>query len=112
MPGTPASARLLPSDAPLRLFSTVGTAPRDSNINDIHYTRVFPTDSVVLTGRLAAGHAPVRIEAAVLDPTLYFERALTQVLRESGIVVSGGTTDTRNLTPDTVFTWTSPTLVE
>ena len=93
------------------------TATRDTNINDIDYRRVFPTDSVVLTGRLSAGHAPVRIEAAVLDPTLYFERALTQVLREAGIGVLGAgasiaTSDPRPPTPDTLFTWTSPTLRE
>lgn len=113
MPGAPATARLLPGDAPLRLFSGVVTATRDTNINAIDYRRVFPTDSVELTGRLSAGHPPVRIEAAVLDPTLYFERALTQALRESGISVlaSGPTPDSR-LPNDTLFTWTSPPLRE
>jgi len=111
MPGVPATIRLLPSDAPLRVFASIATAPRDSNINDIHYTRVFPTDSVVLTGRLSAGHALVRIEAAVLDPTRYFERALTQALRESGIsVLSSGPAPGSLLPDDTLFTWQSPPL--
>lgn len=87
--GDTARVRLLPTEAPLRVFSSVTTAPRDSNINQVSYTRVFYTDSVTLTGRLSAGHAPVTIEAAVTDPARYFENALTQTLREAGVVVSG-----------------------
>jgi len=117
MPGAPASARLLPADAPLRLFSSVVTAPGDSNINDVHYRRVFPTDSVVVTGRLSVGRTPLRIEASVMDPTLYFERALTQALREAGIGVLGsgvrdGSSDPRPPTLDTLFVWQSPPLRE
>ena len=88
-PGDTARARLMPADAPLRVFSQVTTAPRDSNIRDVHYTRAFYTDSVLLTGRLSAGRAPIQLEAAVTDPTRYFEDALTQALRESGIAVLG-----------------------
>ena len=123
--GAPARVRLLPADAPLRVVSQVATAPRDSNIEDVRYTRVFYTDSVVLTGRLAAGHAPVRIEAAVTDPTRYFEDALTQALREGGVAVLGprippsqtivargaeGTAPRSPLPDDTLFTWQSPPL--
>jgi D-alanyl-D-alanine carboxypeptidase/D-alanyl-D-alanine-endopeptidase (penicillin-binding protein 4) len=128
--GDSARVRLLPSEAPLRIFSTVTTAPRDSNINQVSYTRVFYTDSVILGGRLSAGHAPVIIEAAVTDPTRYFENALTQVLRESGIAVLGArlppaTTivaaapqcgccgcaqSAIGAAPDTLFFWQSPPL--
>jgi D-alanyl-D-alanine carboxypeptidase/D-alanyl-D-alanine-endopeptidase (penicillin-binding protein 4) len=55
----------------------------------VHYDRVFYTDSVALSGRLSAGHAPLQFEAAVTDPTRYFEDALTQALREAGIAVLG-----------------------
>ena len=138
--GLPATVRLLPSEAPLRIFADIVTAPRDSNINDIDYSRVFYTDSVTVTGRLSAGHAPVIIEAAVTDPTRYFENALTQALRDAGIVVLGtrlppsntlrapvvqapvmvapmqamtGTApapSTQPPAPDTLFTWQSPPL--
>lgn len=136
--GLPATVRLLPSEAPLRIYADIMTAPRDSNINDIDYARVFYTDSVTVTGRLSAGHAPVIIEAAVTDPTRYFENALTQALRDAGIVVLGtrlppsgtlvapvvqaaataaGTDAPGNTTPgpqhptpDTLFFWQSPPL--
>jgi D-alanyl-D-alanine carboxypeptidase/D-alanyl-D-alanine-endopeptidase (penicillin-binding protein 4) len=131
LPGDTARVRLLPSDAPLRVFSTVTTAPRDSSINQVRYTRVFYTDSVVLSGRLSAGHAPVTIEAAVTDPTRYFENAFTQALRESGVSVLGArlppaSTIVAMAPPacgccgcgmaapaaggDTLFTWQSPAL--
>jgi D-alanyl-D-alanine carboxypeptidase/D-alanyl-D-alanine-endopeptidase (penicillin-binding protein 4) len=122
--GAPALVRLLPADAPLRVFSQVTTAPRDSNINTVRYERAFYTDSVLLTGRLSAGRAPLALEAAVTDPTRYFEDALTQVLREAGITVAGprlppaGTIVPARLDAccavpaDTLFTWQSPTLRE
>ncbi len=125
LPGDSARVRILPSDAPLRVFSTVITAPRDSNINQVSYQRVFYIDSVILKGRLSVGHAPVTIEAAVTDPTRFFENALTQALRESGIAVLGTRLppsptlvaqplppDTAHRVPDTLFTWQSPTLRE
>jgi D-alanyl-D-alanine carboxypeptidase/D-alanyl-D-alanine-endopeptidase (penicillin-binding protein 4) len=88
-PGDSAHTRLWPETAPLRVFSQVTTAPRDSNIQGVHYERAFYTDSVLLSGRLSAGHAPLQFEAAVTDPTRYFEDALTQALREAGISVLG-----------------------
>jgi D-alanyl-D-alanine carboxypeptidase/D-alanyl-D-alanine-endopeptidase (penicillin-binding protein 4) len=122
-PGDSAMVRLDPADAPLRVFSAVTTAPRDSNLRLVRWTRVFFTDSVPLTGRISAGSQPYRIFVAVTDPTRYFERALGQALREAGIEVLGsrfqvsgaatnGTAlpETRNLTPDTLFTWLSPRL--
>jgi len=87
--GAPARVRLLPSGAPLRVFSSVVTAPADSNVSAVRYVRAFYTDSVALTGRLSLGHAPVQIEAAVTDPARYFEDALTQALEEAGIQVLG-----------------------
>lgn len=123
--------RLLPTDAPLRVFGAITTAPRDSNINDVHYTRVFYTDSVMVWGRLSAGRAPLRIEAAVTDPTRHFENALTQALRDGGVAVLGarvppastviatqplagsGTNGAAHGVPgteDTLFVWQSPPL--
>jgi D-alanyl-D-alanine carboxypeptidase/D-alanyl-D-alanine-endopeptidase (penicillin-binding protein 4) len=88
-PGDSARTKLWPESAPLRVFSEVTTASRDSNIRDVHYARAFYTDSVSLSGRISAGHAPMQFEAAVTDPTRYFEDALTQALREAGIGVLG-----------------------
>jgi D-alanyl-D-alanine carboxypeptidase/D-alanyl-D-alanine-endopeptidase (penicillin-binding protein 4) len=85
--GDSATVRLEPSGAPLLLFATVTTAPADSNISQIRWTRAFFSDSVPVTGRLSAGRQPMRLEIAVTDPTRYFERALTQALREAGIPV-------------------------
>ncbi|MFI5278939.1 MAG: D-alanyl-D-alanine carboxypeptidase/D-alanyl-D-alanine-endopeptidase [Gemmatimonadales bacterium] len=133
-PGDSAHIRLWPEGAPLRVFTQVTTAPRDSNIRDVHYARAFYTDSVLLSGRLSVGHAPMQFEAAVTDPTRYFEDALTQALREAGISVLGprlppaqtivpvsplavlpapGATTTGTLLPpppDTLFSWQSPRL--
>lgn len=133
MAGAPATVRLLPSDAPLRVFGTVTTAPRDSNLNQVRYSRAFYTDSVVISGRLSAGRNPISIEAAVTDPTRHFENALTQALREAGIQVLGnrlppsgtvvplapplafdanGTAPGSPVSDDTLFFWQSPTLRE
>lgn len=119
--GDTARVRLWPADAPLRLFSQVVTAPRDSNIRDVRYSRAFYTDSVLVAGRLSAGHALVQIEAAVTDPTRYFEDALTQALREGGVTVLGprvppaGTITSAApnagaLAGDTLFAWQSARL--
>ncbi len=89
--GQPATVRLVPASAPLRVVSAVITAPRDSAVREVRRTRVFFTDSVVVTGRLSAGTEPVRLDVAVADPTRYFEAALTQALSETGIPVLGRT---------------------
>ena len=111
--GDPAAVRLEPADAPLRVSSTVTTAPADSAIDAVDETRVFYTDSVPLRGRLSVGHAPLNFEVAVRDPTLYFERALGQALGDAGVVVLGtlprGTAPLL-FAPDTLFTWRSPPL--
>ena len=125
--GAPARAAFLPSGAPLRLFGSITTAPRDSAINDVEFSRAPFTDSVTASGRVSAGRAPVRLEAAVLDPARYFEAALTQALSEAGVAVLG-----RSLVPaappaaptpapgapltaalaasETLFVWRSPPL--
>jgi len=98
--------RLLPAGAPLRVASTATTAPADTAVNTLGATRALASDSVALWGRLSAGHAPVRFEISVGDPAGYFAAALTQVLREAGIVV---TFRPRGHPPaaDTLFTWRS-----
>jgi D-alanyl-D-alanine carboxypeptidase/D-alanyl-D-alanine-endopeptidase (penicillin-binding protein 4) len=131
VPGQPAGVRLLPAAAPLRVTSDVVTAPRDSNLRQIRWTRVFFTDSVPVDGRLSAGQDTVRLQVAVTDPTRYFEAALGQVLREAGIGVgdqgSGvggrgqgpvaseqatGSPGPRPPTPDTLFVWQSIPLAD
>ena len=133
VPGDTARVRLRPTDAPLRVFSQVVTAPRDSSINSVHYSRAFYTDSVMITGRLSAGRAPRTLSVSITDPTRYFENALAQVLRESGVAVLGprvppaqtivpisttgsaprspllqdGTAPSRPLADDSLFTWQS-----
>jgi D-alanyl-D-alanine carboxypeptidase/D-alanyl-D-alanine-endopeptidase (penicillin-binding protein 4) len=116
--GAPAPAALLPSGAPLRIFGSVTTAPPDSNVNTVDFSRSPFTDSVTVSGRLSAGRRPVQLEVAVLDPVRYFETALTQVLREAGIAVLGQATPTDSAVPtrpaapaaDTVFVWQSAAL--
>ncbi len=111
--GDSATARFEPFDAPLRVVNAVTTAPRDSGLVDVHWSRVFFGDSVPVSGRISAGHAPLRFEVAVTDPTRYFERAVGEVLRDAGITVLGTLprgTATLIYQPDTLFTWHSPTL--
>lgn len=107
--GAPARVAWLPGDAPLRLFGSVATAPRDSNVNTVDFSRAPFTDSVTVTGRLSAGRAPVRLEVAVPDPARYFEAALTQALRESGIAVLGQAAPAPQAA-ETLFVWRSPPL--
>ena len=117
-PGDSARTALRPASAPLRVFSQVATVSRDSNVRDLHYARAFYTDSVLISGRLSAGRAPVEFEAAVTDPTRYFEDALTQALREAGIAVLGPRLPPSSTlepaavasSPDTLFVWQSPRL--
>ena len=103
--GEPCRVTLLPSGAPLRLFAGATTAPPDSAVNTIDFTRAPFTDSVVVSGRLSAGHARVRLGVAVPDPTRYFEAALSQVLREAGVTVLG--TPAAEAASDTLFVWQS-----
>jgi len=87
--GAPARTAFEPLAAPLRVFAAVATAPRDSSRARVHYDRAPFTDSVIVWGQIAAGHAPDSIEIAVPDPVRYFEAALTEVLQEAGIAVLG-----------------------
>ena len=89
--GAPARAAWLPAGAPMRIFASATTAPRDSAIERVVFDRAPFTDSVTVWGRISAGHTPVSLEVAVPDPVRYFEAALTQVLREAGIAVLGQT---------------------
>lgn len=109
----PARIALLPSGAPLRIFGSVATAPRDSNLSSVRFSRAPFTDSVTVSGRLSSGRRAARIEVAVLDPVRYFEAALTQVLREAGIAVLGQVTAVAAAaapTADTLFVWQSAPL--
>ena len=122
--GDPARIQTFPASAPLRVFGTVTTAPRDSNINNIRYARVFYGDSVLIGGRISAGLPPEAVDAAVTDPARYFENALTEALRAGGVqVLSPAPPPSSAITPapfftypaaavpvDTIFRWQSPAL--
>lgn len=107
--GAPARAALLPSGAPMRVFSAAATAPRDSGVERVEFDRAPFTDSVTVWGRISAGHAPESLEVAVPDPVRYFEAALTQVLREAGIAVLGQAASAAPAA-ETLFVWRSPPL--
>lgn len=120
--GAAARTAFQPLAAPLRVFGTVATAPPDSSLERVHYDRAPFTDSVLVWGQIASGHAPASIEIAVPDPVRYFETALTEVLREAGIAVLGQATPAVAPVPsalvataaapagDTLFVWRSPAL--
>jgi serine-type D-Ala-D-Ala carboxypeptidase/endopeptidase (penicillin-binding protein 4) len=108
-PGQPVRAVLLPSHAPLRLFTAAITAPADSNIRQLVWNRAPFSDSVTLSGRLSAGRPAARLPVSVPDPTRYFVAALVEVLVDAGVAVRGDTV-TPDSTVDTLFTWQSPPL--
>ncbi len=87
--GAPASLAMSPRLAPLRIFGTVTTAPPDSSVAQVTWSRAPFSDSVTVSGRISAGQIPARATVAAPDPTRYFEAALTQALREGGIQVLG-----------------------
>jgi len=128
-PGQPAGAALLPSGAPLVLVADVRTVPAESaQTARLHRTRGLMSDTVVVTGTIAAGQRPRQLDVGMPDPARYFAAALRQVLEEAGIRVTGagcrvpggcdsssGATaspDTRHPAPDTLFVWQSPPLRE
>lgn len=108
-PGQPVSAVLLPRRAPLRLFNTATTAPADSNVHRLTWSRAPFSDSVTLSGRLSAGRPTARLPVSVPDPTRYFVSALGEVLGDAGVAVHGDTLTADSAT-DTLFTWQSPPL--
>ncbi len=108
-PGQPVSAALLPRHAPLRLFNSATTAPADSNVRRLAWSRAPFSDSVTLSGRLSAGRPAARLPVSVPDPTRYFVAALGEVLGDAGVVVHGDTL-AADSTTDTLFIWQSPTL--
>jgi D-alanyl-D-alanine carboxypeptidase/D-alanyl-D-alanine-endopeptidase (penicillin-binding protein 4) len=108
-PGSAASLRLVPRETPVRFFGTVATAPADSSVAQLTWSRAPFSDSVTVGGRLSAGHATVRLPVSVPDPTGYFEAALTETLEEGGIPVFGAGAPA-GAAAETLFTWQSPPL--
>ncbi len=108
-PGQPVRAALLPPRAPLRLFITATTAPADSNIHQLVWSRAPFSDSVTLSGRLSAGRPTARLPVSVPVPTRYFVASLAEVLGDAGVTVRGDTLAADSAT-DTLFTWQSPPL--
>ena len=107
--GQPVHAALLPAGVPLRLFNTATTAPADSGIHQLVWSRAPFSDSVTLGGRVSAGRPAQRLPLSVPDPTRYFVAGLTEALNEGGVTVRGDTV-TPDSTTDTLFTWQSPPL--
>ncbi|HVO35707.1 MAG TPA: D-alanyl-D-alanine carboxypeptidase/D-alanyl-D-alanine-endopeptidase [Gemmatimonadales bacterium] len=107
-PGAAASVLLEPFEAPLRVFGTVTTAPRDSAAQ-VTWSRAPFGDSVTVGGGVPLGHATARLPVSVPDPTHYFEAALTQALREGGMAMLG-TPLPDPPAAETLFTWRSPPL--
>jgi len=107
--GQPVVAALMPASAPLRLTDAATTAPADSGIQALTWSRAPFGDSVVLAGRVSAGRPPVRLPVSVPDPARYFLAGLRQALGDSGMVVLDQAT-TPDSAADTLFTWQSPSL--
>jgi D-alanyl-D-alanine carboxypeptidase/D-alanyl-D-alanine-endopeptidase (penicillin-binding protein 4) len=107
--GQPVRAAPLPPRVPLRLFNTATTAPADSTMRQLVWSRAPFSDSVTLSGQLAAGRPAVRLPVSVPDPTRYFVAALVEALGDAGVTVRGDTVAADSAT-DTVFTWQSPPL--
>jgi D-alanyl-D-alanine carboxypeptidase/D-alanyl-D-alanine-endopeptidase (penicillin-binding protein 4) len=108
-PGDPVSLTLVPAGAPLRLFGTATTAPGDSSVDQLRWSRAPFGDSVLVQGRLSAGQATVRLPVSVPDPTRYFVAALREALVGGGLVVRGDS-EPAAAPADTLFLWSSPPL--
>ncbi len=112
-PGRPVTLALQPPDAPLHVYNAAMTAPADSNIDRLSWSRAPFGDSVGVSGGLSAGQPPQRLPVSVPDPTRYFVAALTEALTEGGIAVQGGLVLPVPPYPapgDTLFVWHSPPL--
>ncbi|HTT68458.1 MAG TPA: D-alanyl-D-alanine carboxypeptidase/D-alanyl-D-alanine-endopeptidase [Gemmatimonadales bacterium] len=107
--GQPVAAALLPPSAPLRLFDAATTAPADSGVLALTWSRAPFGDSVALAGRISAGRPPVRLLVSVPDPARYFLAGLRAVLADAGISVLDQPTPADTVA-DTLFTWQSPRL--
>ncbi len=101
---------LLPRSAPLRLFGTATTAPRDSTRARLAWSRAPFGDSVSVSGQLAAGHDTVRLPLSVPDPGRYFETTLVEALSGRGVTVLGRGVTAADSVRDTLFVWRSPPL--
>jgi serine-type D-Ala-D-Ala carboxypeptidase/endopeptidase (penicillin-binding protein 4) len=100
--GQPVALVLQPPAAGLRLFSTALTAPADSTLARLAWSRAPFGDSVTVSGSLPAGHTPVRLPVSVPDPARYFAAA----------AVPGATPAARTsqAPAETLFVWHSPPL--
>ena len=87
--GLPARLELeLPIALPTWLRCEVATVSSNGD-SGVHFAR-SPLDSeVVVTGAIAAGAKPVRLQVAVPDPAAYAAAAFTAALHACGIVVDG-----------------------
>jgi D-alanyl-D-alanine carboxypeptidase/D-alanyl-D-alanine-endopeptidase (penicillin-binding protein 4) len=113
--GDPVRLTLRPSSAPIRLFSTATTAPPDSDVSSLQFTRQPFGDSVAVWGRISRRRSPSRLVVSLPDPTRYFEAALTQALREAGIAVlerPPASSASASSAGDTLFAWESIPLSE
>ena len=107
--GEPVRVALLPARAPLRAFSAAVTAPADSNVRALVWSRAPFGDSVLVGGRLSAGRPAARLPVSVPDPARYFLAGFAQALGEDGVTVRGDSV-AADTSADTLFVWQSPPL--
>lgn len=87
--GQPARLELeLPIAMPTWLRSEVATVSANGD-SGVHFARAPHDPTVVVTGAIAEGEKPVRLQVAVPDPAAFAAAAFTAALRARGIEVGG-----------------------
>ena len=94
--GRPASARLRRPGSGLTLRNDVATVRADQTAG-IRLRRAPGGPSLVVTGRIPVGAAPIVRVAAVGNPTLFFVQAFKEALEQGGIAVDGEAVDVDSL---------------
>jgi serine-type D-Ala-D-Ala carboxypeptidase/endopeptidase (penicillin-binding protein 4) len=96
--GQPATVSLTPG-AGLRLMTRVATGQTGSAA-DINYRRRLDEPILEVSGSIAAQAAAVQRTVAVVNPTIFFARALKDYLIERGMGVSGAAVDFDDVAAD------------
>jgi len=96
--GRPALARFRNAGSGLTLRNDVMTV-RAGRTAGLRLRRAAGRPSLVVSGRIPAGAAPIVRLAAVGNPTLFFVQAFKSALEEHGIAVDGAAVDIDSLAP-------------
>lgn len=96
--GRPARARFRQPGSGLTLRNEVVTVRADRTAG-VRIRRRPGQSSLIVSGRIPAGAAPLVRTAAVGNPTLFFVRAFQEALAERGIAVDGEAVDVDLLAP-------------